>query len=148
MKKPIIYFICTGNSCRSQIAEAWMKFLAEDRVEVYSGGIEAHGINPRTVATMKEVGIDISSHTSTLLDMGLLSHADYAITLCGDAYDRCPVTPAHVQRLHWGFPDPAKMTGSEEEISAKFAEVRDGIKEKVQWLIGEIASETNEKREG
>ena len=140
MTKPIVYFICTGNSCRSQIAEAWLRHMAGDRIEVYSGGIEAHGMNPRTVATMQEAGIDISAQSSTLLDQDLLNRTDFAITLCGDAYDRCPVTPSHVLRLHWGFEDPARATGSEEEIMAKFAEVRDGIKEKVRWFIDGLAN--------
>lgn len=138
MKKPIVYFICTGNSCRSQIAEAWLRHFAGDRFEVHSGGLEAHGMNPRTVATMKEAGLDITTQTSKLLDNELLNRTDYAITLCGDAYDRCPVTPAHVKRLHWGFEDPARATGTEEEIMAKFAEVRDGIKNIIQLFIEEI----------
>ncbi len=86
---------------------------------------------------MQEAGIDISAQSSTLLDQDLLSRTDFAITLCGDAYDRCPVTPLHVKRLHWEFEDPARATGTEEEIMAKFAEVRDGIKEKVRWFIQE-----------
>ncbi len=141
MTKPIVYFICTGNSCRSQIAEAWLRHMAGDRFEVYSGGIEAHGMNPRTVATMQEAGIDISAQSSTLLDQDLLNRTDFAITLCGDAYDRCPIMPLHVMRLHWGFEDPARAAGAEEEIMGKFAEVRDGIKEKVRWFIDRLAND-------
>ncbi len=132
MTKPIIYFLCTGNSCRSQIAEGFGKLYAGDRAEVYSAGIEAHGLNQRAVATMQEVGIDISSHTSKFIDSELLDRVDYVITLCGDANDRCPMTPPHVKRLHWGFEDPARATGTEEEIQAKFREVRDAIRERIE----------------
>ena len=138
MKKPLIYFICTGNSCRSQMAEAWASHFGGDRVEVYSGGIEAHGMNPRTVKSMQEVGVDLSAYESTLIDQDLLNQADYAITLCGDAYDRCPVTPPQVKRLHFGFEDPARAQGSEEEIMAKFAEVRDGIRDQIKAFLDEV----------
>ena len=138
MKKPLIYFICTGNSCRSQMAEAWARHFGGDRVEVYSGGIEAHGMNPRTVKSMQEVGVDLSAYESTLIDQDLLNRADYAITLCGDAYDRCPVTPPQVKRLHFGFEDPARAQGSEEEIMAKFAEVRDGIRDQIKAFLDEV----------
>ncbi|WP_029422742.1 arsenate reductase (thioredoxin) [Alicyclobacillus macrosporangiidus] len=136
-KKPLIYFLCTGNSCRSQMAEGWARHLGKDKIEVYSAGIETHGLNPRAVAAMKEAGVDISDHTSDLIDPEILNKADYVITLCGDANDKCPVTPPHVHRLHWGFEDPAKATGSEEEITAKFREVRDAIKERIAKFLEE-----------
>lgn len=135
--KKLIYFLCTGNSCRSQIGEAWGKHLGGDKVEVYSAGIEKHGLNPRAVATMKETGIDISSQTSDLIDPKILNKVDYVITLCGDANDKCPITPPNVTRLHWGFDDPAKAIGTEEEIQAKFREVRDAIRDKVQEFYKE-----------
>lgn len=138
MTKPIVYFLCTGNSCRSQIAEGLARHLGADKIEVHSAGVEAHGLNPRAVATMKEVGIDISHHESKLIDPDLLNRADYVITLCGDANDRCPVTPPHVKRLHWGFEDPAKATGTEDEVQAKFREVRDAIRSRVQEFIREL----------
>ena len=138
MEKPILYFICTGNSCRSQMAEAWARHFGGKRVEVYSGGIEAHGMNPRTVQSMQEVGIDISAQNSSLIDNDLLNRSDFAITLCGDAYDRCPVTPPQVKRLHFGFEDPARTQGTEEAIMAKFAEVRDGIRDKIKSFLEEI----------
>ncbi|MCL6442680.1 MAG: arsenate reductase (thioredoxin) [Alicyclobacillus sp.] len=138
MTKPIVYFLCTGNSCRSQIAEGLARHLGADKIEVHSAGVEAHGLNPRTVATMKEVGIDISHHESKLIDPDLLNRADYVITLCGDAEDRCPMTPPHVKRLHWGFEDPAKATGTEDEVQAKFREVRDAIRDRVQEFIHEL----------
>lgn len=135
MKKPMIYFLCTGNSCRSQMAEGWAKHLAGDRAEVYSAGVETHGLNPRAVEAMKQAGVDISGHQSELIDLDLLNRADYVITLCGDANDRCPATPPHVNRIHWGFEDPAKATGTEEEIMTKFAEIRDQIKDRIETFL-------------
>lgn len=137
MTKPLIYFLCTGNSCRSQMAEGWARHLGGDKIEVYSAGIETHGLNPRAVAAMKDAGVDISHHTSDLIEPEILNKADYVITLCGDANDKCPVTPPHVNRLHWGFEDPAKATGSEEEVTAKFHEVRDVIKNRIAKFLGE-----------
>lgn len=138
MRKPVVYFLCTGNSCRSQIAEGWAKHLGKDKVEVYSAGIEAHGLNPRAVAVMKEAGVDISTQTSKLIDPNILNKADYVITLCGDANDKCPMTPLHVHRLHWGFEDPAQATGTEEEVVDKFREVRDAIKDRVPKFLEEL----------
>lgn len=138
MKKPIVYFICTGNSCRSQMAEGWARHFAGDKVTVLSGGIEAHGLNPRAIHVMQEAGIDMSNHTSNLIDNDVLNQSDYAITLCGDAYDKCPVTPPHVKRLHWGYEDPARATGTEEEIMDKFREVRDAIRDRVREFMIEL----------
>jgi arsenate reductase len=132
--RKIIYFICTGNSCRSQMAEGFGKKYLGDRFEVYSGGIEAHGLNPKAVQVMAEKGVDISHQTSDVIDMELLNKADYVITLCGDAHERCPVTPKHVKRLHWGLEDPAKATGTEAEQWAVFQRVRDEIEERVIQL--------------
>ena len=138
MKKPIVYFICTGNSCRSQMAEGWARHFAGDEVTVLSGGIEAHGLNPRAIQVMQEAGVDMSTHTSNLIDNDVLNQSDYAITLCGDAYDKCPVTPPHVKRLHWGYEDPARATGTEEEIMDKFREVRDAIRDRVREFMIEL----------
>ena len=132
MKKAIIYFLCTGNSCRSQMAEGFGKKYLGDRFEVYSAGIEAHGLNPYAVQVMREVGIDISNQTSDVIDLELLNRADYIITLCGDANDRCPMTPPHVIRWHWGLDDPAKATGTEEERLVVFRRVRDEIGERIK----------------
>ena len=137
MKKPVIYFLCTGNSCRSQMAEGWARHLGGGKVEVYSAGIEAHGLNPRAVEAMKAAGVDISDHKSKLIDPEILNTADYVITLCGDANDKCPVTPPHVNRLHWGFEDPARANGTEPEITAKFHEVRDAIKDRIAKFLEE-----------
>jgi arsenate reductase len=138
MKKPVVYFICTGNSCRSQMAEGWARHFGGDKVTVLSGGIETHGLNPRAMQVMEEAGVDMSNHTSDLINNDVLNHSDYAITLCGDAYDKCPVTPPHVKRMHWGYEDPARATGTEEEIMNKFREVRDAIRDRVREFIVEL----------
>ncbi len=132
MDKKTIYFLCTGNSCRSQMAEGWAKQLLGDGWEVRSAGIEAHGLNPNAVKAMNEVGIDISDQKSELIDNGYLNQATLAVTLCGDAADRCPMTPPHVRREHWGFDDPAKAEGTDEEKWAVFQRVRDEIGERIK----------------
>ena len=138
-KRPIrIMFLCTGNSCRSQMAEGLAKALAKGKVQAYSSGLEAHGLNPRAVEVMKEVGIDISRYTSDLIDLELLETMDYAITLCSHADEHCPTTSASVKRLHWGFDDPAKAVGTEEEIMAKFREVRVAITNQLREFTGMI----------
>lgn len=129
--KPIIYFLCTGNSCRSQMAEGFGKKYLADQFEVYSAGIEAHGLNPLAVKVMAEVGVDISQQTSDRIDQNILNEADYVITLCGDADENCPVTPPAARRWHWGFDDPAKAKGSEAERWLVFQRVRDEIKERI-----------------
>ncbi|GGE52627.1 protein ArsC [Pullulanibacillus camelliae] len=131
-EKPIIYFLCTGNSCRSQMAEGFGHQYLAQAYHVYSAGIEAHGLNPKAVEAMQEVGIDISTQQSTIIDASLLAKADYVITLCGDAKDKCPMTPQHVKRLHWGLEDPARATGTDEEKWAVFQRVRDQIGEKIK----------------
>lgn len=120
------------------MAEGWARHLGGDRIEAHSAGVEAYGLNPRAVSVMTEAGVDISYHTSKLIDPELLERADYVITLCGDANDRCPMTPPHVKRLHWGFEDPAKATGTEEEIRAKFREVRDAIRDRIQAFLDKL----------
>ncbi|ADH60739.1 arsenate reductase (thioredoxin) [Thermoanaerobacter mathranii subsp. mathranii str. A3] len=136
--KKILYFICTGNSCRSQMAEGFGKYYGKGDFEVYSGGVEAHGLNPKAVQVMKEIGIDISNQTSDLLDENILFKADYVITLCGDARDKCPALPPSIKSLHWDLEDPARATGTEEEVLNKFREIRDIIKENVKNLIEDI----------
>ena len=129
-----IYFLCTGNSCRSQIAEGYGKaILPTDEFE--SAGIEQHGLNPRAVQVMAEEGIDISTQTSDLIDMDYFNQADLIITLCGDAKDKCPVIPKGIKHVHWDLEDPAKATGTEEEIINKFREIRDDIKSRVANLL-------------
>lgn len=136
--KPLVYFLCTGNSCRSQIADGFLKALGGDKYEVKSAGLEAHGLNPRAVKIMNEAGIDITSHTSDVIDPEILNRADYVITLCGHADEHCPaIINKDVVKWHWGFEDPAKATGNEEEIMAKFREVRDSIKARIQTFVEE-----------
>ena len=135
--KPVkVLFLCTGNSCRSQMAEAWLRFLGGASFEVYSAGLEPHGINPGTIAVMEEVGIDLSSHRSKNLDeyKGKIEF-DYLITVCGNADERCPYFPGMGTRMHWPFKDPAAFTGPEDEKLAVFRKVRDQIKARIeQWL--------------
>ncbi|SDZ34391.1 arsenate reductase (thioredoxin) [Thermoactinomyces sp. DSM 45892] len=131
-KKKLIYFLCTGNSCRSQMAEGFGKKYLGERFDVYSAGIETHGLNPKAVRAMAEVGIDISNQTSDIINPALLSRADYVITLCGDANDNCPITPSHVQRTHWGFDDPARAQGTEKEVWNVFQRVRNDIEDRIQ----------------
>jgi arsenate reductase len=136
MNKPLIYFLCTGNSCRSQIADGFMNTLGGHRYEVLSAGLEAHGLNPRAVQVMKEAGVDISRNSSNVIDANILNRADYVITLCGHADEHCPViSNEHVIKWHWGFDDPAKATGTEEEIMNQFRKVRDDIKRKIEQFL-------------
>ncbi|MEI3597425.1 MULTISPECIES: arsenate reductase (thioredoxin) [Bacillaceae] len=132
MTKKTIYFLCTGNSCRSQMAEGWAKEILGNEWEVRSAGIEAHGLNPNAVKAMKEVGIDISDQKSEIIDSDILNNATLAVTLCGDAKDKCPVTPPNVKREHWGFDDPAKAEGTDKEKWAVFQRVRDEIGERIK----------------
>jgi arsenate reductase (thioredoxin) len=132
MNKKTIYFLCTGNSCRSQMAEGWAKQYLGEKWNVYSAGIEAHGLNPKAVQAMSEVGIDITGQTSDMIDSNLLNNADLVVTLCGDAADKCPMTPPKVKREHWGFDDPAKAQGTDEEKWAVFQRVRDQIGERIK----------------
>lgn len=123
-----ILILCTGNSCRSQLAEGYLRFFAKDKANIYSAGIETHGVNPRAVKVMSEDNIDISAHTSNHVDEYLSIPFDYVITVCDNANEACPYFPGDVKRLHHNFPDPAKARGSEEEIMAEFRRVRDMIK--------------------
>ena len=123
-----ILVLCTGNSCRSQLAEGYLRHFAGDKANVYSAGVETHGLNPRAIATMKEDGIDISGHTSNNILEYTGVEFDYVITVCDNAKERCPFFPSNAQKFHYNFPDPAKATGTEAEIAKAFNEVRDMIK--------------------
>ena len=138
-KKLNVLFLCTGNSCRSQMAEAWLRTLGGDKFGVYSAGLEPHGINPYTVTVMEELGIDMSEHRSEHLDVykGNIDF-DYLITVCGNADERCPFFPGMGTRLHWPFEDPAKFVGPEDEKLAAFREVRDQIKARIEAWLDEI----------
>jgi arsenate reductase len=126
MKKILV--LCTGNSCRSQIAEGYLRQFSGENVIVYSAGVETHGVNPRAVETMKEDGIDISNHTSNNIDEYRNIDFDYVITVCDNARERCPFFPSKAQKFHHNFTDPAKAIGTEDEIKAEFQKVRNEIK--------------------
>ena len=130
-----ILFLCTGNSCRSQMAEGWSRALADDSVTVQSAGIEAHGKNPRAIAVMQEAGIDISAQESTQLDEAMLETADLVVTVCGHADEHCPALPPGTRKEHWPLADPAKASGSEDEIMHVFRASRDDIKQRVTGLL-------------
>ena len=132
-----ILVLCTGNSCRSQLAEGYLRKFAGDKANIYSAGIETHGVNPRAIATMKEDGIDISNHASNNVDEYANIDFDYMITVCDNAKEACPVFPSKAKRFHFNFPDPAKATGTEEEIMAQFRAVREMIKDYTQNFVKE-----------
>jgi len=136
-----ILFLCTGNSCRSQMAEGWARQLGSKRFHVQSAGIESHGKNPRAIAVVQEVGVDISGQESIKLTDSILAWADYVVTVCGHADEHCPVLPAGAHKEHWLLDDPAKATGSEEEIMTAFRESRDNIRQRVTDLIGRLKQE-------
>ena len=132
-----VLVLCTGNSCRSQIAEAYLRKELNGRAEVFSAGIEAHGVNPRAIETLSADGIDISSHTSNVLDDYLKLEFDHILTVCDNAKENCPFFPGKGERSHHNFTDPAKATGTEEEIKAQFADVRDAIKAYAKEWVAE-----------
>lgn len=127
MKRNILV-LCTGNSCRSQLAEGYLRLFAGDKANVYSAGVETHGVNPRAIATMNEDGIDITAHTSNHVDEYRDVPFDYVITVCDHAKEVCPFFPTHAEKFHHNFPDPAKAQGDEEVIMASFRNVRDEIR--------------------
>ncbi len=131
-----VLFLCTGNACRSQMAEGWLRYLGGDRFEAFSAGIEAHGQNPRAIAVMREAGIDISGQESKILDPALLKTIDLLVTVCSHADARCPAVYIPGKREHWPFNDPAKTSGSDEEIMAEFRRVRDKIKARIHIFVG------------
>jgi len=133
-----ILFLCTGNSCRSQMAEGWGRHMSHGEVNVKSAGIEAHGKNTRAIAVMAEAGIDISGQESTRVTSAMLEQADIVVTVCGHADEHCPVLPPGIRKLHWPLEDPARATGTEEEILTVFRATRDEIRERVAKLIGDL----------
>ena len=126
MKKILV--LCTGNSCRSQIAEGYLRQFGGNKAEVYSAGVETHGVNPRAIQVMKEDGIDISHHTSNNVNEYKDIDFDYVITVCDNAKERCPYFPSKAKKFHYNFPDPAKAKGTEEEVMQQFRTVREMIK--------------------
>lgn len=139
MKKIIV--LCTGNSCRSQMAEAYLRHFAGAKAEIYSAGVETHGVNPRAVATMKEDGIDISQHTSNNIDEYFGVDFDFVITVCDNAKERCPFFPSKAKKFHQNFPDPSKAIGTEEEISEQFRQVRQMIKSYAKQFVTDNLSD-------
>lgn len=123
-----ILVLCTGNSCRSQMAEGYLRHFARGKAEIYSAGIETHGVNPHAITVMKEDGIDISNHTSNNINEYSDIEFDYVITVCDNAKERCPIFPSTAKKFHHNFPDPAKAKGNEVNILEEFREVRDMIK--------------------
>jgi arsenate reductase len=130
-----ILVLCTGNSCRSQIAEGYLRYFAKDKARVYSAGIETHGVNPRAIAIMKEDGIDISHHTSNNVEEYRNIGFDFIITVCDNAKERCPYFPSKAKQFHYDFPDPAKAKGTEEQVMAEFRKVREMIKVYCQQFV-------------
>lgn len=135
MKKILV--LCTGNSCRSQMAHGYLTHFAGDKAVVYSAGVETHGVNPKAIATMKEDNIDISSHTSNNVLEYTNIDFDLVITVCDHAKERCPYFPSNAKMFHYNFPDPAKATGTEKEVNAAFAQVREMIKSYCEKFVAE-----------
>ena len=132
-----VLFLCTGNSCRSQMAEGWARHLKGDVVEAYSAGIEKHGLNPHAVREMSEAGVDISKqYSKTPAELGPV-HFDYVVTVCGDANENCPIFPGNAKKIHVGFEDPPKLTNGmpdgEEKLTV-YRRVRDEVRKFVESL--------------
>ena len=141
MAKPLILILCTGNSCRSHLAEGILRAAVGEAAEVASAGSDPAGyVHPMAVEVMKEIEIDISAHTSKHLDEFLQREIHTVITVCGNADQACPIFPGQAEKHHWPFDDPAKATGSEEEIRAVFRRVRDEIRAKFEAYAAEIRS--------
>ena len=132
-----ILVLCTGNSCRSQIAHGFLASMTTGKANVYSAGVETHGVNPKAISTMKEIGIDISSHTSNNITEYLGINFDYVITVCDNAKERCPYFPTKAVKLHYNFPDPAKAIGTDDEINEQFRAVRSLIKDYCEQFVNE-----------
>ena len=130
-----ILVLCTGNSCRSQIAEGYLRHFASEKAIIYSAGVETHGLNPKAVLTMKQDGIDISRHTSNNIDEYRNIPFDFVITVCDNAKERCPYFPTTAKKFHYNFPDPAKATGTDKEINEQFLQVRELIKNYCQQFV-------------
>ena len=141
-RKTRVLFLCTGNSCRSQMAEGWARELGGNQLDVQSAGIEAHGKNPRAIAVMHEANVDISSQESTRVTDDMIRQADIVVTVCGHADEYCPVLPPGVQKIHWPLTDPAKATGTEAEILTQFRATRDDVRRRVDSLIQDLSVQT------
>ena len=132
-----ILVLCTGNSCRSQMAEGWLKHFSGDKVVIFSAGVKPEEVNPKAIKVMSEAGIDISSHTSDPVNKYLDREFDYIITVCDNAKEKCPYIAGDSIKLHRDFPDPAKAVGSEEEIIDEYRKVRDMIEDYCREFVEE-----------
>jgi len=132
-----ILVLCTGNSCRSQIAHGFLASMTTGKANVYSAGVETHGVNPKAINTMKEIGIDISHHSSNNITEYFDVNFDYVITVCDNAKERCPYFPTKAVKLHYNFPDPAKAIGTDDEINEQFRSVRAMIKTYCEKFVEE-----------
>ena len=132
-----ILVLCTGNSCRSQIAHGFLAAMTAGKANVYSAGVETHGVNPKAITTMQEIGIDISSHSSNNITEYFDVNFDYVITVCDNAKERCPYFPTKAVKLHYNFPDPAKAIGTDDEINEQFRSVRAMIKTYCEKFVEE-----------
>lgn len=130
-----ILVLCTGNSCRSQMAEGYLKKFTVDKAEIFSAGIEAHGVNPKAISVMKEDGIDISNQTSNIINEYAGIDFDFIITVCDNAKENCPFFPSKAKQLHYNFPDPAKAKGTDQEIQNEFRSVRNEIREYCKTFV-------------
>lgn len=137
-KKLKVLFLCTGNSCRSQMAEGWARHLKSDVIEPYSAGVAPQKVSSRAIAVMKEAGVDISGHYSKYVDELSWVDFDYVITVCDNAHESCPIFPGKTKVLHVGFEDPAAATGTPEQVLAVFRKVRDQIREFIERLPDNI----------
>ncbi|MEO5942638.1 MAG: arsenate reductase ArsC [Ferruginibacter sp.] len=137
MEQKKILVLCTGNSCRSQIAEGYLREFTKGKAAIFSAGIETHGVNPNAVETMKEDGIDISTQTSNNIEEYKNINFDFIITVCDNAKEHCPVFPSNAKMFHYNFPDPAKAIGTHSEVMAEFREVRQLIKNYVKAFVVE-----------
>ena len=134
-----ILVLCTGNSCRSQIAHGYLAEMTKGKANVYSAGVETHGVNPIAIAIMKEDSIDIANHTSNNITEYFEVDFDYVITVCDNAKERCPYFPTKALKFHYNFPDPAKATGTEEEIMNEFRVVREMVKKYCEDFVRDKA---------
>ncbi len=137
MTKKKIIVLCTENSCRSQIADGYLKIYAGEKAAIYSAGIRAKGVNPKAIASMQEDGIDISNHTSNTIEEYNHLDFDFVITVCDNALESCPIITSNAKKFHHNFPDPGKVVGSDEEVKKAFSEVRDQINQYIQQFVAE-----------
>ena len=140
MSKQRVLFLCTGNSCRSQMAEGWLRNLAGDQFEVASAGLEAHGLNPNAVAVMTELGVDLSGHGSELLEAYADQPFDWFITVCDHAAENCPLTPPGSRVRHWSFPDPPRLVQEQGLEGAAALDVYRDVRDRIRGAVSEFVA--------